>query len=65
LIDPTAEEEAMATASITMAITEEGNIGGIQKRGLGYFEEKEFDRIVEISLSKGKELIELIKQYTK
>ncbi|MCI4437692.1 MAG: exosome complex protein Rrp42 [Ignisphaera sp.] len=65
LIDPTAEEEAMATASITMAVTEEGNIGGIQKRGLGYFEEKEFDRIVEISLSKGKELIELIKQYAK
>jgi len=65
LIDPTAEEEALATASITMAITEEGNIGGIQKRGLGYFEEKEFDRIVEISLSKGKELIELIKQYAK
>jgi exosome complex component RRP42 len=62
LVDPTAEEEAIASASITISISEEGNIVAIQKRGLGFFLEREIEQAVEISLSKGKELIELIKR---
>jgi exosome complex component RRP42 len=62
LVDPTAEEEAIASTSITISISEEGNIVAIQKRGLGFFLEREIEQAVEISLSKGKELIELIKR---
>jgi exosome complex component RRP42 len=62
LVDPAAEEEAIASASITISISEEGNIVAIQKRGLGFFLEREIEQAVEISLSKGKELIELIKR---
>jgi exosome complex component RRP42 len=62
LVDPTAEEEAIASASITISISEEGNIVAIQKRGLGFFLEREIEQAVEISLSKGKELIELIRR---
>uniref|UniRef100_A0A7C4BBA6 Exosome complex component Rrp42 n=1 Tax=Ignisphaera aggregans TaxID=334771 RepID=A0A7C4BBA6_9CREN len=62
LVDPTAEEEAIASASMTISISEEGNIVAVQKRGLGFFLEREIEQAVEISLSKGKELIELIKR---
>jgi exosome complex component RRP42 len=63
LVDPTAEEEAIASASLAISVSEEGNIVGMQKRGLGFFLEKEIEQAIEISLNKGKELIELVKKF--
>jgi len=63
LVDPTAEEEAIASASLAISVSEEGNIVGMQKRGLGFFLEKEIEQAIEISLNKGKELIELMKKF--
>jgi exosome complex component RRP42 len=63
LVDPTAEEEAIASASLSISVSEEGNIVGMQKRGLGFFLEKEIEQAIEISLNKGKELIELVKKF--
>ncbi|MDK6028266.1 exosome complex protein Rrp42 [Ignisphaera sp. 4213-co] len=63
VVDPTAEEEAIASASLTIAISEDGNIVGMQKRGLGTFTEKEIEQALEISLNRGKEIIETIKKF--
>jgi exosome complex component RRP42 len=64
LVDPTAEEEAIASASISISVSEEGNIVGMQKRGMGFFTEKEIEQAIDISLHKGKELIELMKRFS-
>ncbi|MEL9939891.1 MAG: exosome complex protein Rrp42 [Ignisphaera sp.] len=63
VVDPTAEEEALASASLAIAVSEDGNIVGMQKRGLGAFTEKELEQAIEISLNKGKELIETIRKF--
>ena len=64
VVDPTAEEEAIASASLSISVSEDNYIVGMQKRGLGFLTEKEIEQIIEISLSKGKELIEIIKKHS-
>ena len=57
LVDPDYEEEAVLNAKITMAITGDGLIAGIQKTGQSSVTEEEALKVAEISLGKGNEII--------
>ncbi|MCS7111783.1 MAG: exosome complex protein Rrp42 [Sulfolobales archaeon] len=62
VIDPTGEEEAIASGSITFSISEDNHVVGIQKRGMGVFSVDEIEKALEVALNKGKEIIELLKK---
>lgn len=62
VIDPTGEEEAIASGSITFSISEDDHVVGIQKRGMGVFSVDEIEKALEVALNKGKEIIELLKK---
>ncbi len=64
VVDPIGEEEAVASGSITFSISEDNCIVGIQKRGMGVFSIDEIEKVMEIALNKGKEIIELLKKLT-
>jgi len=57
LVDPDYEEEAVLDARITMAVTDDGLIAGIQKSGQSSITMEEALRAAEISLRKGGEVI--------
>ncbi len=61
IIDPTSEEEAIASSKLAISISEEGNIVGIQKMGLEYITEEDIDKAIEMALSIGKDIIEKLK----
>lgn len=62
IVDPLLEEEAVIDSFITIAIDESGRICGIQKRGMKGFSRSILDNAVEIALSKGRELVDLMKK---
>ncbi len=62
VVDPTGEEEAIASSSITFSISEDNYVVGIQKRGMGAFSVDEVEKALDIALNKGKEMIELLKK---
>ncbi|MGC8953426.1 MAG: exosome complex protein Rrp42 [Desulfurococcus sp.] len=62
IVDPLLEEEAVIDSFITIAIDESGRICGIQKRGMKGFSRSVLDNTVEIALSKGRELVDLMKK---
>jgi exosome complex component RRP42 len=62
IVDPLLEEEAVIDSFITIAIDESGRICGIQKRGVKGFSRSILDNAVEIALSKGRELMDLMKK---
>uniref|UniRef100_A0A7C5XKV2 Exosome complex component Rrp42 n=1 Tax=Ignisphaera aggregans TaxID=334771 RepID=A0A7C5XKV2_9CREN len=62
VVDPTGEEEAIASSSITFSISEDNYVVGIQKRGMGAFSIDEVEKALDIALNKGKEMIELLKK---
>lgn len=64
VIDPTGEEEAIASSSITFSVSEDNYIVGIQKRGMGTFSTDEIEKALDVALNKGKEMIELLKKLT-
>ncbi|MEM0153264.1 MAG: exosome complex protein Rrp42 [Ignisphaera sp.] len=64
VIDPTGEEEAIASGSITFSVSEDNYIVGIQKRGMGTFSTDEIEKALDVALNKGKEMIELLKKLT-
>ncbi|MEM0006444.1 MAG: exosome complex protein Rrp42 [Ignisphaera sp.] len=64
VIDPTGEEEAIASGSITFSVSEDNYIVGIQKRGMGTFSIDEIEKALDVALNKGKEMIELLKKLT-
>jgi len=57
LVDPDYEEEAVLNAKITIAVTDDGLIAGIQKAGQSSITKEEVLKAVEISLQKGNEII--------
>uniref|UniRef100_A0A7C2Z181 Exosome complex component Rrp42 n=1 Tax=Ignisphaera aggregans TaxID=334771 RepID=A0A7C2Z181_9CREN len=61
VIDPTAEEESVASYRLSVAIDEDKRIVGLQKTGLGSMTEKEIDEIISLSLAKADELIGILK----
>jgi len=62
IVDPDLEEENLLESKLIIAVTEDGKIAGIQKSGMGSFTEEEVINAVNIALSKGRELIEVIKK---
>lgn len=64
VIDPTGEEEAIASGSITFSVSEDSYIVGIQKRGMGTFSADEIEKALDVALNKAKEMIELLKKLT-
>ncbi|ACL11649.1 exosome complex protein Rrp42 [Desulfurococcus amylolyticus] len=62
IVDPLLEEEAVIDSFITIAIDESGRICGIQKRGMKGFSRSVLDNTIEIALSKGRELVDLMKK---
>ncbi|RLG85465.1 MAG: exosome complex component Rrp42 [Thermoprotei archaeon] len=65
VVDPTQEEEALSGARLTVAVTEEGLIAGMQKAGMDYLSDAEVERAVEIALSKAPLLIGKIREAAK
>jgi len=62
IVDPDLEEENLLESKLIIAVTEDCRIAGIQKSGMGSFTEEEVINAVNIALSKGRELIEVIKK---
>jgi len=62
VIDPTGEEEAIASSKLAISISEEGNIVGIQKMGIGYVTEDDINKAIEMALSIGIDNIEKLKK---
>ncbi|MEM1644826.1 MAG: exosome complex protein Rrp42 [Ignisphaera sp.] len=62
VIDPTAEEEPLASYRLAVAIDEEKRIVGMQKMGLEALTEKELDDIMTLSIAKADELIAILKK---
>ncbi len=61
ILDPTRDEERAATARLTVATRDDGNLCAIQKGGDEGFTTDEVVRAAEISVKTGKELRKLIK----
>jgi len=64
VLDPNGEEETISSGRIIFAVTEDSNIGGIQKAGIEAFSEEEIEKALRMALAKGRELIELMKAKT-
>lgn len=61
VLDPTAEEESLATYKLAVAIDEEKRIVGLQKMGIGTLLEKEVNDIIALALSKTDEVFNILK----
>lgn len=61
MVDPDLEEESLMDAKLIVSVTDDGLIAGLQKSGPGYFTEEELMKAINIGLSKGRELIDIIK----
>ncbi len=62
VVDPTGEEEAIASSKLAILVSEEGNIVGIQKMGIGYITEDDINKAIEIALNIGVNNIEKLKK---
>lgn len=56
LVDPTVEEEQLASARITVSISEDGHIRAMQKGNAGSFELDEIKKAIKISSDTGKQI---------
>jgi exosome complex component RRP42 len=61
LVDPCLEEEETMDARLTVSTTEDGRVCAMQKGGDMALSEEDIEKMVEISVKKGKELRKLIK----
>jgi exosome complex component RRP42 len=61
IVDPDLEESALSDVKVTVAVSEDGLITGIQKSGQGYLSEDDVLAIMNIALTKGKEVINTVK----
>jgi exosome complex component RRP42 len=61
LIDTTVEEENALDARITITTNEKGELCAAQKGGNGYFTTEELEKAVDLSISKGKEIRNMVK----
>ncbi len=62
IVDPDNEEESVLETKLTIAVTEDGLIAGIQKSGQSSITEEEAIKAAEIALQKGRELIDKVTQ---
>lgn len=65
LVDPDLEEESLLDSKLSVIVTEDGLIGGLQKSGAGYLVEDELSMLINLALSKGKEIITTVKNLVK
>jgi exosome complex component RRP42 len=56
IVDPLHEEEELADTSITIAVSKEGLVYAMQKRGISPLSVDEIDKMVEIAIKKSEEL---------
>jgi len=61
IVDPTYEEEQILDAKITIAVSDDGRIAGIQKAGMGGFTAEEVKRAVRIAISKAPLIFDQLK----
>jgi exosome complex component RRP42 len=61
LLDPSTDEEAAADARLTVTTTADGRVCAMQKGGDFGLSQEDIDKMVDISVKKGKELRKLIK----
>jgi exosome complex component RRP42 len=64
LVDPTAEEEAVMDARITLTTDEDGNLVAAQKGNPGSLSVEQVFKAAEIATEKGKEIREIIRRAT-
>jgi exosome complex component RRP42 len=62
IVDPDNEEESVLDTKLTIAVTDDGLIAGIQKSGQSSITEEEALKAAEVALEKGKELIDKVTQ---
>lgn len=62
IVDPDEEEEALSDLQLTIAVSEDGRIAGIQKMGMGFLTEKEIEASTELALEKARELHKIISE---
>lgn len=65
LIDPDLEEEALLDSKLSVVVTDDGLIAGLQKSGMGYLTEDELPVLMNIALSRGKEILSIVKNLLK
>ncbi|MCS7108566.1 MAG: exosome complex protein Rrp42 [Sulfolobales archaeon] len=65
IVDPDIEEESLLDSRLTVIVDEDGSIAGLQKSGAGYLIEEELPTIINIALSKGKEVINTVRNIVK
>ena len=61
IVDPVSDEEESIDARLTVATTEDGKVCAIQKGGDVALKSEDIEKMVDISIKKGKELRKLIK----
>jgi len=61
VVDPTLEEESLASVRLAISVSETGEIVGMQKMGMGYLTEEEVAKAVNIALNTAPKLIEKVK----
>ncbi len=65
LVDPSLDEENVLDAKLTIAVSDDGRIAGMQKAGMGAFTVSEVERAVNIALSKASELHKILEESIK
>lgn len=63
VIDPTSEEETVASYRMAVAVDEDKRIVGLQKMGLGALTEKELDEIIALAMAKAEDLFNALKRF--
>lgn len=61
IVDPTYEEEQVTDTKITIAVSSDGKIAGIQKSGMGDLTLSDIKRAVNIALTKAPQILQQIK----
>ena len=61
VVDPSLEEEKAMEARLTVTTIEDGRVCAMQKGGDGSLTAEDIEKMVEISIKKGKELRKFIK----
>ncbi len=62
LVDPTLEEEKAMDARLTVTTIESGELVALQKGGEGVLTEEDIEKMIDISIKKGKEIRSLLKE---
>ncbi|RLG77511.1 MAG: exosome complex component Rrp42 [Thermoprotei archaeon] len=65
VVDPNQEEEALSSARLSITVTEEGLIAGLQKAGLDHLTETEIEKAIELALNNAPKLITAIREAAK